>query len=888
MKPVKAEDDNSPGVRRSPRVASDLEASKVKSKAEPVRISARNERRRMTPLTVLSQKYSQLIGVMIKEFNILEADLRTIPNPNQTQQQIDSAVQRHTKLVLFLKHLKQAGDLLNSGGQRSGKDAAGEEQEARDLEKRIKEKFIPVYNRLVKQREDSKKASKAPPPGHVLPRPANIVQAEPSATAIPPTANVAAAPADAPSIFNKPLKGGSFLTQKLHGSRLGSSDRRHGSGVGSTTPVRSNNGPRILRAGMAPGSDNVIMPPPSIGGGPPTHTKNPAPIAFSPAATANISSANRPMSNNHNIHSNSSNNNNDNLSNQSSYIPNHVPAPAPPTPQFPPSAASSDPPKIEVEGAVVGAPSAGFAAANHPSNFHDHDNLKGGNESEPPEHDTTDESDSDMNTASMSNSPELNPTAHNHNSKLNPLASPINPINPAFTFSSPSAAKKDNEKSSNSLEEINNWVETDILRPHFSQVQQVGKHLISVDNIPPNPLAKKPKKKRKKEPRYSGPSTATPKAVDYTCAECNEIYPGQATANPWWLVSRQQCPKCMKDQIPRIDINAPNNLIDYHPALLAHELEDSEEGHSHLLPTPNLTTTTDENGGMALLTSTQEEESSSSESEGEEDPGEDFSEKGYKGPRMTKSEAARMVVLLNHARNCPGNHKSDKHREVCQSSKFMLLHVRDCTGSTSFGDPCPYPWCRKVKHLLFHLLSCEKPEECEICSGGSHLSRNMVRLKQINEINLSLEMKRMKLKREEEEKATSMDTGEIGGEGGGGGGGGGTTNVGLDQTQQDIIALGPGPRNVKQSHMLRVNSSNSLAVTPPTSASPVTLSGEELVSSTTNSESTANSNGDESPNSNNSNNSGGDGGAEGEKTTSSTNKKKLETAMSKRAGYTQL
>ena len=74
----------------------------------------------------------------------------------------------------------------------------------------------------------------------------------------------------------------------------------------------------------------------------------------------------------------------------------------------------------------------------------------------------------------------------------------------------------------------------------------------------------------------------------------------------------------MKDQIPRIDINAPNNLMDYHPALVAHELEDGEEGHSHLLPTPNLTTTTDENGGMALLTSTQPEESSSSESEGEE------------------------------------------------------------------------------------------------------------------------------------------------------------------------------------------------------------------------------------------------------------------------------
>jgi len=49
------------------------------------------------------------------------------------------------------------------------------------LEKRIKEKFISVYNRLVKQREDSRKASKAPPPGHIEPRPANLVQAESSA-----------------------------------------------------------------------------------------------------------------------------------------------------------------------------------------------------------------------------------------------------------------------------------------------------------------------------------------------------------------------------------------------------------------------------------------------------------------------------------------------------------------------------------------------------------------------------------------------------------------------------------------------------------------------------------------------------------------------------------
>ena len=55
-------------------------------------------------------------------------------------------------------------------------------------------------------------------------------------------------------------------------------------------------------------------------------------------------------------------------------------------------------------------------------------------------------------------------------------------------------------------------------------------------------------------------------------------------------------------------------------------------------------------------------------------------------------------------------------REVCQNTKFMMMHVRDCPGTTSTFDVCPFPWCRKVKHLLYHLVSCEKPEECSICT----------------------------------------------------------------------------------------------------------------------------------------------------------------------------
>ena len=44
-----------------------------------------------------------------------------------------------------------------------------------------------------------------------------------------------------------------------------------------------------------------------------------------------------------------------------------------------------------------------------------------------------------------------------------------------------------------------------------------------------------------------------------------------------------------------------------------------------------------------------------------------------------------------------------------------MLHVRDCSGLLANGDLCPYPWCRKVKHLLYHLVSCEDNKTCTIC-----------------------------------------------------------------------------------------------------------------------------------------------------------------------------
>jgi hypothetical protein len=35
--------------------------------------------------------------------------------------------------------------------------------------------------------------------------------------------------------------------------------------------------------------------------------------------------------------------------------------------------------------------------------------------------------------------------------------------------------------------------------------------------------------------------------------------------------------------------------------------------------------------------------------------------------------------------------------QVCRSTKFLMLHIRDCGGMLASGEPCPYPWCGPCK-----------------------------------------------------------------------------------------------------------------------------------------------------------------------------------------------
>ncbi|CAM9999682.1 unnamed protein product, partial [Hapterophycus canaliculatus] len=86
---------------------------------------------------------------------------------------------------------------------------------------------------------------------------------------------------------------------------------------------------------------------------------------------------------------------------------------------------------------------------------------------------------------------------------------------------------------------------------------------------------------------------------------------------------------------------------------------------------------------------------------------------GGLGPSLDSEQAAKLLVLMCHARECPGNHRSPRLAEVCRSVKFLMLHLRDCDGRTRDGRPCPMPWCKPCTSLLHHLIQCPESASCQ-------------------------------------------------------------------------------------------------------------------------------------------------------------------------------
>lgn len=220
------------------------------------------------------------------------------------------------------------------------------------------------------------------------------------------------------------------------------------------------------------------------------------------------------------------------------------------------------------------------------------------------------------------------------------------------------------------------------------------------------------------------PNPRKPRSADYTCSLCEEGYSLTVEANPWWAVYRHECPHCKQTMIPRIDISQANNAIELDPnviALYGEGIDDSgddgEDDYSYededddgMLE--DMTTTNGGGGSMSVDGEIDNGESGLRTKSIAEEEEIIFDGEGL----LSKEEASRLLVLMCHARGCSGVHSSPKHTEICKSTKFLMLHIRDCKGVDIHGRECLFPWCAPCKKMLKHLSQCYEPTTCSVCN----------------------------------------------------------------------------------------------------------------------------------------------------------------------------
>lgn len=174
-----------------------------------------------------------------------------------------------------------------------------------------------------------------------------------------------------------------------------------------------------------------------------------------------------------------------------------------------------------------------------------------------------------------------------------------------------------------------------------------------------------------------------PRNVEYTCALCNEIYSSTCDCNPWWALAQHECLKCHKVQIPRVDISAPANAIEYHPALLAHAddgaaaaIADAPAPEAVVVPSAPAPTIggsdddldneesdlSDNDGIMSDDDFDDDDDSSAADScdtdfleslsPAEQAEHERFGVE-YQGPKLPDEKSAALLTLMLHATTCP-------------------------------------------------------------------------------------------------------------------------------------------------------------------------------------------------------------------------------------------
>lgn len=268
-----------------------------------------------------------------------------------------------------------------------------------------------------------------------------------------------------------------------------------------------------------------------------------------------------------------------------------------------------------------------------------------------------------------------------------------------------------------------------------------------------------------------------PERVEYHCACCGETYIARSSTiyNPWWSLVRQACPKCDQSQFPWIDISSATNQITHRPALpdvadgggnpqrqqrqgdfQGGEGMDEDDQGSEAKPGVDVEMDSDDDDAVIGTGDEEDDEQQAFLLLAEKDhllPGavdedtdeldvedaippdllspplppsdnEDFKfadeeDEAAASDRLSKRQASRLLKLFHHARNCPGHHRSPRHASLCASTKYVMLHARDCRGTLPCGSPCPFEWCGPVKRLLGHVVRCSDHSICEVCAADA-------------------------------------------------------------------------------------------------------------------------------------------------------------------------
>ena len=220
------------------------------------------------------------------------------------------------------------------------------------------------------------------------------------------------------------------------------------------------------------------------------------------------------------------------------------------------------------------------------------------------------------------------------------------------------------------------------------------------------------------------PNPRKPRQADYICSVCGECYTVTVLENPWWAVYEHDCPRCRAIQIPRIDINIQANAIELDPNVVALYGEGVDDS-------------VDENCDNDEEDDVEEETEKSATNVEVKDEAEVTQDVNlFDGEGLLKAEeASKLLVLMCHARTCTGDHSQPKHNEICKSTKFLMLHIRDCDGTDVHGRECQFPWCSPCKRMLVHLTRCLDPNNCKICNPFT-LSQCYQQLHHLNKVRL--------------------------------------------------------------------------------------------------------------------------------------------------------